>query len=111
MKKRYKHSLPASALATAALLAASPAFADHPGSIQLRDPGGNAISAGSGIAYSAKMTCGACHDYDAIEQHSYHAQLGANEHKGWDAFKYGNWNSVADKSKPWVQSPGHVGKW
>lgn len=64
-------------------------------------------------AFSVKQTCaaGTCHDYDAIERHSFHAQLGANQHMGWNAWASGNWNSIATKGKPWVQSPGHVGKW
>lgn len=111
MKKAYKKGIVASALATTALLICSHAFAAHTDSITLRGPSGSALAAGSDVAYSAKATCGACHDYDAIERHSYHSQLGANEHKGFDAFKNGNWGSGAGKSKPWVQSTGHVGKW
>lgn len=111
MRKQYKTGIVASFVATAALLAGSQAFAAH-NPITLRDSSGNAITAnGTAAAYSAKKTCGSCHDYDAIERHSYHAQLGANQHLGWDPFKLGNKNSVAFKKKPWVQSPGHVGKW
>lgn len=114
MRKQYKTGIVASFVATAALLAGSQAFAnidfDHTG-ITLKDASGSAISASGSAAYSAKQTCGTCHDYEAIERHSYHAQLGANQHKGWDPFKNGNINSVAFKKKPWVQSPGHVGKW
>lgn len=111
MKKAYKKGIVASALATTALLICSQAFAAHTDDIILRDSGGTPLALGSDVAYSAKTTCGECHDYAAIERHSYHAQLGANEHKGFDAYKFGNWGSGAAKSKPWVQSTGHVGKW
>jgi len=83
-------------------------------------------------AFSARETCGACHDgttmrpsnsetllsYEDIEQHAYHAQLSANELVGWATF---NANATGDfakfrkclapKSKNWVQSVGHFGKW
>ena len=113
MKKRYKNGLLVSALTTAVLLVGSQAFADHPGEIPLLDAAGDPIglTGTEDVAYSAKKTCGACHDYDGIERHSFHAQLGANQHLGWNAHNYGNWNSGATKGKPWVQSPGHVGKW
>lgn len=113
MRKHYKTGIVASFVATAALLAGSQAFAayNHTG-ITLKDASGSAITKdGNASAYSARETCGACHDYEAIERHSYHAQLGANQHVGWNPFYYGNKNSVAFKKKPWVQSPGHVGKW
>lgn len=111
MKKRYKRGFCVAALGSLTLMAGSQAFAAHSVDITLRDAAGNPIPAGSNAAYSARQTCGTCHDYDAIERHSYHAQLGANEHKGWNPWAYGNMNSVAAKGKPWVQSPGHVGKW
>lgn len=92
------------------------ALAQHP-TIDLLDADGNPIPATGGLqpAYSAAETCGGCHDYASIEQHSYHAQIGANQWKGWnnfnpnssDKFKRG----VAAKGKSWVQSPGHLGKW
>jgi hypothetical protein len=97
------------------------AFA-HP-AIPLLDEAGapldyDAVAAAAGVApaYSAKATCGACHDYNQIEKHSYHAQIGANEWRGWnpfnpdatvDKFKAG----VGAKGKNWVQSPSHLGKW
>ncbi|NDY41420.1 cytochrome C [Dissulfurirhabdus thermomarina] len=92
--------------------------------IVLRDHLGNPISpsAATDNAFSVKGTCGCCHDgtngllsYDELERHSYHAQLAANEIRGWNA-----WNpdspdkfrsGPAAKGKNWVQSPGHVGKW
>jgi hypothetical protein len=115
MKKNYKSCIAATFVATAALFAGSSAFAAHTQPIPLLDAAGNAITYGLGtrddVAYSAKQTCGRCHDYNKIERHSFHAQLGANEHKGWNPWKYGNMNSVASKGKPWVQSTGHVGKW
>lgn len=114
MKKAYKTALVVSALTSAALFVGAQAFAAHPGgNIILRSAatGNPNIAFGSKEAYSAKATCGGCHDYNGIERHSYHAELGANQHFGWNPWKNGNWNSGAAKGKPWVQSPGHVGKW
>ncbi|MFZ5759728.1 MAG: cytochrome C [Thermodesulfobacteriota bacterium] len=127
MKKRYQRGMLVTSLTAAALLfAASQAQSFSHNNVTLRDASGNAIAAidtnGDGTAdappaaapaFSAQKTCGAvgCHDYQAIERHSYHAQLGANEISGWNAWTMGNWNSIATKGKPWVQSPGHVGKW
>lgn len=59
MKKRYKSGLVVSALATAALLVGSQAFACP--TFPLRDAAG-AIIADSTTPYSPKATCGACHD-------------------------------------------------
>jgi hypothetical protein len=84
--------------------------------ITLRDACGTAISSGSGLqmAFSAKETCGACHNgtkldgngdpllsYNEIERHAYHAQLAANEITGWGSAGV----------KPWAQSKGHFGNW
>ena len=101
--------------------------------IILRGADGAAIPYGTGLqpAFSVKTTCGACHNgtkldgdgqpllsYDDIERHQYHAQLGANELIGWNA-----WNTSATgdfagfrkggtpKGKSWVQGLGHFGKW
>ncbi|GAB4177588.1 MAG: cytochrome c [Geothermobacteraceae bacterium] len=98
------------------LTGAALAFAHAP--IALRGPDGNILTdnpAGPEVAFSTKQTCGLCHDYDRVEQHSYHTQLAANQLFGWN-----NWNpdspntfksGPAPKGKNWVQSPGHVGKW
>ena len=64
MRKRYKSGLVVSALATAAILVGSQAFA-HP-SVPLRDAGG-VIIADSATPYSPKATCGACHDQTTAE--------------------------------------------
>lgn len=125
MKKRYQSGLLVTSLTAAALLFASTqAQAYSHNGVALRDATGSLIMStdnGDGTrsipatapAYSAEKTCGTsgCHDYKAIERHSYHAQLGANQYMGWNAWAQGNWNSIATKGKPWVQSPGHVGKW
>lgn len=114
MKKSYKSCIVGSIVTTAALLIGSSAFALHTQPIPLLDGAGNPVTVGGAnnkAAYSAKKTCGACHDYNKIERHSFHAQLGANEHKGYDPWKNGQWNSTDAQSKPWVQSTGHVGKW
>lgn len=114
MKKNYKSCIVGSLVTTAALLIGSSAFALHTDPILLKDAAGNPVTIGGAadkVAYSAKVTCGTCHEYNKIERHSFHAQLGANEHKGWNPWKFGNMNSIASKGKPWVQSTGHVGKW
>ena len=111
MKKAYKKGIVVSALATAALLIGTQAFAAHSEAITLKAADGTTIPTGSSIAYSAKATCGGCHDYDAIERHSFHAQLGTNGHAGWNPWTNGNLPSVAAKGKPWVQGTGHSGKW
>jgi len=114
MKKSYKSCIVGSVVTTAALLIGSSAFALHTQPIPLLDAAGLPVTvsgASDKVAYSAKKTCGACHDYNKIERHSLHAQLAANEHKGWDPWKYGNMNSTAAQNKPWVQAPGHVGAW
>jgi len=115
--KKYTHSALAVALFLAAcvmLVMAGSAMAAHP-PIPLLDTAGNAIATPApgtpAPAFSVKETCGACHGnpaypdllgYDAIEKHSYHAQLGANQ--------LAEWNPA--NPKPWgQQSPGHFGKW
>ncbi|WP_246043891.1 cytochrome C [Geomonas edaphica] len=99
--------------------------------ILLKGPDGQPITKnvtdGSAKAFSMKNTCfgtTGCHGtgtgvlsytYDDIEKHSYHAQLGANEIRGFnpfnidsaDAFRSG----AGPQGKNWVQSPGHVGSW
>ena len=126
MKKSYKNVVVISAIATAAMMmVSSKAQAFTHDGVTLRDATGALIMSvdanadgireipASAPAYSPGKTCGAsgCHDYKAIERHSYHAQLGANEQKGWNPYKNGTWNSEAANGKPWVQSPGHTGKW
>lgn len=114
MRKSYKSCIVGSVVTTAALLIGSSAFALHPVPIPLLDAVGSPVTVSGGnskAAYSAKKTCGVCHDYNKIERHSFHAQLAGNEHKGWDPFLYGNMNSTAPANKPWVQGPGHVGAW
>ncbi len=89
----------------------------HP-DVTLRGPGGEYIdldAVGPQPAYSSTNTCGGCHTYANIEQHSYHAQLAANQQMGWDMWNPDSTNTYkngpAPKGKNWVQSPGHVGKW
>jgi len=112
-------------MSLAATVQAAPAEHTSPGII-LKDATGANIPFGATTAFSLKETCGACHDgstyptngvsYDSIEKHGYHSQMGANQLFGWDQwnpddhtnkFKRGS----GAKSKNWVQSPGHVGKW
>lgn len=95
---------------------AGSALAQHP-QIDLLDASGTPIPATGGLqpAYSSAQTCGGCHHYNQIEQHSYHSQIGANQWMGWNNFNPNSGNSfkkgVAAKGKSWVQSPGHLGKW
>jgi hypothetical protein len=125
-----------SAVSCAALLGAAAATAlaspaNHT-AIVLKDPAGTAIKKtadGSAKAFSMKNTCfgtAGCHgdsnaggkavySYDDIEKHSYHAQLGANEIRGFNPFNIDDadkWRTGAGpQGKNWVQSPGHVGSW
>ncbi|MEW6520068.1 MAG: hypothetical protein AB1461_11700 [Thermodesulfobacteriota bacterium] len=132
MKKSYKSGIVISAVTAAAMMMGGSQAWSHP-SVYIKDANdqfirpvfvdagldgvaGNAddayeLPAGPLPAYSSKNSCGECHDYQAVERHSYHAQLGANQILGWNAWAMGNWNSEATQGKPWVQSPGHVGKW
>jgi len=65
-----------------------------------------------GMPYSLKQTCGNCHDYDNINKHAFHANLGMYQ---WDDTD-GDPNTagaqlVGDQPKPWVQGGGMYGKW
>jgi len=83
--------------------------------IILKDADGNSLAVGSTTAYSSRRTCGGCHDYAGIEKHSTHAQLGANQHSGWNPYNPDSplkeRNDATSIGKSWVQSSGHVGKW
>ncbi|WP_246014712.1 cytochrome C [Geomonas oryzae] len=102
--------------------------------IPLKDPAGLAITKnadGSAKAFSIKTTCfgtAGCHGdaaagtssvlkytYNDIEKHSYHAQLGANEIRGFNPFNIDSTDAfrtgAGPQGKNWVQSPGHVGSW
>lgn len=143
-----KKGVAAIALSSAALLglAAGSALAYNTShdNIVLKDADGVKItSLNSGNnAYSAKTTCftTGCHGsgtgtlqftYDQIERHSYHAQNGTSEFKGYNPYNpdatvpefdkdgVATGNQIPDafrrgpsaKAKNWVQSPGHVGNW
>lgn len=114
MKKQYKVQIALMACLAVLLGMAGVSFAAHYG-IVLKDSAGNVIPVGGTAAYSPKQTCGNCHQYDLIEQHSYHALIGSNELKGFNPFNPNSADKykkgVATKGKSWVQSPGHVGKW
>lgn len=91
------------------------AFAGHQ-NVLLYDENNQVITTDNpDVAYSSANTCGSCHHYNQIEQHSYHAQLGANEQVGWASWNPNHTNGYlsgpATKGKSWVQSPGHAGKW
>jgi len=135
MKRNTTRRTVLSAVSCAALIGvgagmalASPA--NH-SAILLKDAGGTAIvknADGSAKAFSMKTTCftNGCHgdsqaggkavySYNDIEQHSYHAQIGANEIRGFNPFNIDSpdkWRTGAGpQAKNWVQSPGHVGSW
>jgi thiosulfate reductase cytochrome b subunit len=72
----------------------------HPTFPLLDENGDNVIE--SGGAVSTMNTCGACHDTNFIEQHSFHASLGFNELV--DPGK-------SPSERPWDTSPGFFGKW
>lgn len=87
--------------ALAALLLAAPALADVAGhaNVTLRGPEGGTIAASDTVPYSPKETCGRCHTYETVTK-GYHFQ------QGYDV--------IADQfneAKPWILSPGMVGKW
>lgn len=116
MKKQYRLQLVLLSCLAVWVGLTTAAFAMDHMDVPLLDYNGQPIPAAAGAttAFSSRKTCDYCHA-ELIEQHSYHAQIGANEQKGWMAF---NPNSpdkykagVATKGKSWVQSPGHVGKW
>lgn len=118
-------------ISAAALLLAGTAMGANPAhdNIVLRDAGSNPVVPGSTRAFSMKNTCGACHNgstiapstgrallsYDQIERHSYHAQLAANEQRGWNSWNPDSTdpivNGAGPQGKNWVQGPGHVGAW
>lgn len=114
MKKQYRLHIALLSCLALVLGMAGVAFAHPP--VGLKDAAGNWITTmADAPAYSIKQSCTACHDYDSIEQHSYHSLLGSNELKGWMAYNPNSADKykkgVATKGKSWVQSPGHVGKW
>jgi hypothetical protein len=88
--------------------------AEH-SNIVLKDAAGTELPVGSTTAYSAKETCGGCHNYNSIERHATHAQMAANAIGGFNPYnpdsKMGEKANVNSKGKNWVQSTGHVGKW
>ncbi len=72
----------------------------HPTFPLLDDQGENVLE--SGGAVSTMNTCGACHDTDFIEGHSFHADAGLDDfHAPGDA----------PDARPWDLSPGIFGKW
>ena len=72
----------------------------HPAIILLDENGEKVFQTSNPV--STMNTCGACHDTEFIENHSYHANLGLNEIVG-----PGNTSSERD----WDISTGYFGKW
>lgn len=94
----------------------SVAIAYEHNAVPLKDASGQYISelSATGNAFSIVETCGGCHEYDMIEQHSYHSQVAANEHYGWNPMNPDGdtWESgPGPKGKAWVQGQGHLGAW
>jgi len=56
----------------------------------------------SGEAVSTMQTCGACHDADFIQQHSFHTDVGLKD--------FADAGSVPG-GRPWETSPGYFGNW
>ena len=87
---------------------------DH-SAVPLRDSNGDLLDITAlDNAFSTRGTCGQCHDYASIEQHSYHSQLAANEHYGFNPMNPDGdaWESgPGPKGKAWVQGQGHTGAW
>ncbi len=143
--------LPAATLLLGLAAGTAMAYTAAHDNIVLKDPAGALITSmnGANNAYSSKATCfnptAGCHGrtntgvaaantleftYTEIESHSYHAQNGANEFKGFNPFnpdatarawdKNGNdlgqqpdafRRGPSAQGKNWVQSAGHVGNW
>ncbi len=66
---------------------------------------GKVLTTESTAPYSPKLTCGECHDYDAITN-GYHFQQGRTNAAG-DIVMSDDFNL----KKPWVLSSGMYGKW
>ena len=81
---------------------AVPAARPH-AAVQLKDADGRSIdpAAASPRPYSPRQTCGGCHDYAKIT-HGYHFQMGADQAKLAQV--------KPDPAKPWIWSPGQIGK-
>ena len=72
----------------------------HPTYPLLDGEGQNVLESGAPV--STMTTCGACHDTDFIEQHSFHTDVGLND--------FGTPGST-DSGRAWDTSPGLFGKW
>ena len=127
-KRIQKKSVLLASLVVGMACGSAIAATQHSGMV-LRDRVGAPITPATiNNAFSMQGTCSACHNgttvnskgvalktYAQVEQHNFHAQLGANEFRGFnpynpdstDAFRTG----AAAPGKSWVQSPGHFGSW
>jgi thiosulfate reductase cytochrome b subunit len=72
----------------------------HPTFPLLDNSGENVLESGGPV--STMQTCGACHNTDFIEQHSYHADVGLEEFTD---------PGETITGRPWDTSPGLFGKW
>ncbi len=129
-KRIQKKSVLLASLAVGLACGSAFAATQHSGMV-LRDRAGVAITpATKNNAFSMQGTCSFCHNgttmntktpptalktYAQIEQHNFHAQLGANEFRGFNPYNPDStdaWRAgAAAPGKSWVQSPGHFGSW
>lgn len=72
----------------------------HPTFPLLDGAGENVLASGDPV--STMNTCGACHDTNFIEQHSFHSDVGLND--------FGAPGST-ESGRAWDTSPGLFGKW
>ncbi len=102
--RRWRSLSPLALPLLLAALAAAPAHSQHP-AVNLYDKDFNLINpvtgANAGEPFSAKNTCGTCHDYETITS-GYHFQMG--------------WDKVSDdfgvkQGTPWSLSDGFMGRW
>ena len=100
MRSNTIRILTAGGLGAAALILAAAGSASAHRDVTLKGYDGAPIDpTESAEPYSPKNTCGGCHDYQIITG-GYHFQQGFDRIS--DAF---------DEKRPWLLSPGMVGKW
>jgi len=72
----------------------------HPAYPFLDSEGRNVLDSGEPV--STMETCGACHDTEFIEEHSFHVDIGLSD------FTY---PGETGSGREWDTSPGHFGRW
>ncbi|MGD8584942.1 MAG: hypothetical protein PVJ75_06295, partial [Chloroflexota bacterium] len=89
---------PATGTADEEPAAQSPTF--HPTFPLLDQAGENVLDSGEPV--STIQTCGACHDTEFIEEHSFHADVGLSEMTA---------PGDSGSGRAWDTSPGLFGRW